>query len=469
MKGEESTYRYSRRLLTLVFIAFKLCQLGLIFLNECKPFDNSTQLLLAHLLGDNQESKHYFWNRKLWNKLLSWDAAYFIKGIVINDIENRMQLIEFEHEYAFSRFWIAIVRSLKNYLNVSQDFYNILKFTIILNNILHFLSMLVLYQLTLIVFRINSNQGNLSNSFNLKRLAFKSSLLFIFSGGAAFLTTIYSENLSFFASFIGILFHEMSVHYCLGKEDFNISWQNWFTYMISMICFTIAAINRSNCILLGVFYLNDLYQLVYNRRLFLKGLVFPFIAGMLMFCSILIQWYIIPYKTFCPERGQWCNYKIFPDTLEMFSFFTKQTFYSFIQGKYWNVGFLKYWTINNIPNFLFSLPNIVIFISAVRYFQYKEYNVRLNSLKIITLGFLFVIIFIAHVQIINRISTFIPLHLWYISDVLNKTSMKIEKDKSDNIKDSKSIDLLIVKFYIFWLTFWIPIQTVLFTNFLPPA
>ncbi|CAI7041322.1 BEM_collapsed_G0002130.mRNA.1.CDS.1 [Saccharomyces cerevisiae] len=59
-------------------------------------------------------------------------------------------------------------------------------------------------------------------------------------------------------------------------------------------------------------------------------------------------------------------------------------------------------------------------------------------------------------------SLLLPLHLWYLADRLVKTSdpKKMENPKGDD---------KIVKFYIYWLAFWIPLQTILFAAFLPPA
>lgn len=476
MQLKENSYRYSCRLLTFIFVCFKICQYALIFFNETKPFDNSTSLLLTNLLGTDQEMMSNYWNKKLWNKFLSWDAVYFIKGMVndrstdfYNGSEKEVNFVEFEHEYAFSRCWIIIIKTLVAYLNFNDNLYTILRFTVILNNLLHYLSVIILYKLTIIIFQVRYDYENYSNSVYLKSFAFKSSLLFIFSSGAAFLSTIYSENLSFFCSFLGIWLHELSIHYGLNYNDFNVFWKHWLLYMGSMVAFTISTINRSNCILLGFFYLNDFYQLTQNKR-FIKAILFPLVAGLLMLLSVLLQLYYVPYNKFCPERGQWCDKKIFLNNFNTFEFLTDKTLYAFIQDKYWDVGFLKYWTMNNIPNFLFALPNVILLFKSIKYFHYRAYNARLNSLKVITMCFLLVIVFVAHIQIINRISTFLPLHLWYISDVLIKASMKnIDKSGHGKCNKFKSSDFIIVKYYIYWLIFWIPIQTILFSNFLPPA
>lgn len=73
-------------------------------------------------------------------------------------------------------------------------------------------------------------------------------------------------------------------------------------------------------------------------------------------------------------------------------------------------------------------------------------------------------LFIANTQIINRVITFIPLHLWYMSDRLIKNS------NDDNKKDIKvKNDDLLVKYYIYWVIVWIAVQTIFFASFLPPA
>ncbi|CAR25639.1 hypothetical protein ZYGR_0A02040 [Zygosaccharomyces rouxii] len=422
--------------LSSTFILCKLVQYGLILLTPRDQFDTSTELLLARFVSVADSSK--FWNSHLWNKLLAWDSVYFMKAMAS---ENGKPA--FEHEFAFSQFWIHLVR----FLAPNHEFYNLLKTGVVLDNILHYLATFILYFLTVKIF-----SGNLKSSYA-KSLAKKTSVLFIFSSAAGFLTGIYSEPLSFTLSFLGIWARQSAVFTTLPKH-IDCLYSRFPLYLFSAICFSLATLNRSNCIVLGIYYVFDLWQLLKNRN-YGKALLFPLLSGGILFLTCVLQQYVIPYSIFCPERGSWCNTQILGP-------FTRQSFYGFLQSHYWNVGFLKYWTPNNIPNFLFALPNIIILLYSSVYFSkiYPYYSLRPHIW--VTTSLVIIVLLFAHVQIINRISTFIPLHLWYIADRLLKTSNS--KDKSTPRGDDR-----IAHYYIIWLIFWIPLQTILFAYFLPPA
>lgn len=439
--------------ITIIFAIVRIIQYGLVFLTPSSQFDTSTQLLLD--VYTTQEEQNQFINRNILNKLLSWDSVFFIKGMLSSN-----SMPSYEHEFAFSIIWNNLIKYIYKYLknDGTRNLYDILLLGIIIENLLHYISILVLYQLTFLTF--SPTKSNHSNNYAAS-LAKKTSILFIFTSAAGFLLGIYSEPLSFFLSFSGMLAREYCISDVTFKNPFSSQWQSLILYtIVSTFCFTIATINRSNCILLGIFYLYDFHQLV-KLNYYKKAMIFPFLSGLIMLLSVIIQQYYIPYKQFCPDRREWCSDPI--SKLYYLSFLTKQSLYSYIQSHYWDVGFLKYWTLNNIPNFLFAIPNLIIIAYASFYYTWIYPYSSLKPIIIISNIFLFVMLFIANVQIINRVSSFIPLHLWYIADRLIKISSK-------KITDShpKNDDIL-VKAYIYWIIIWIPLQTILFANFLPPA
>ncbi|GCE99651.1 ER membrane glycoprotein subunit of the GPI transamidase complex-like protein [Zygosaccharomyces mellis] len=422
--------------LTCIFILCKLVQYGLVLLTPRDQFDTSTELLLARFVSIADSSK--FWNTHLWNKLLSWDSVYFMKAMISADGKPA-----FEHEFVFSQLWIHLVR----FCSPTHEFYSLLKTAIALENLLHYLAAFILYFLTVKIF-----SGNLKSSYA-KSLAEKTSVLFIFSSAAGFLTGIYSEPLSFTLSFLGIWARQSTIFTTLPKY-IDLHYSRFLFYFFSTVCFSLATLNRPNCILLGIYYVFDLWQLLKNRK-YGKAFIFPFLSGGFLFLTFTLQQFLIPYGIFCPERGAWCSTQILGP-------FTKQSFYGFLQSHYWNVGLFRYWTFNNIPNFIFGLPNIVILLYSSVYFSkiYPYYSLKPHiwiSISLVT-----VILLFSHVQIINRISSFIPLHLWYLADRLLKTSNS--KDHNTPRGDDK-----IAYYYILWLIFWIPLQTILFAYFLPPA
>lgn len=478
-------YRVHLKLL-FYFIVYRLFQYLLIIVGPNEQFDTSTIIFLRKVTSEANCTINNFWNHNLWNKLLSWDSIFFIKGITKELLDSP----EYEFELMFSRIWVQCVRFLLKCMNISmikENFYVILKFTIFLENLLHFSSVLLIYHLTLSVYAEVTATGKLVTKYT-QNIATLASILFIFTSGSGFFISIYSEPFSFFLTFIGIYIREI----CLVKSKTtysNISLQLKdgvypFIYLVgSTSMSTLATLNRSNCILLGFFYLYDLLCLILNLTTKNKSLPIlrqiilgPLLSGMTMLMIIIYFWYYIPFNEFCPSGGEWCNSSLFNGVNSTY-FITRQSFYSYIQGKYWNVGFLNYWTLNNIPNFLIGMPQFLILIKSIQYFFHKYRKNGVNGkhtiipVIMITIFLILVILFVAHVQIINRVSTFIPLHLWYISELLVSQGLR-NSDSSFSDKSKKpdsKFDLLLIKLYLGWLFFWIPIQTILFGVFLPPA
>ena len=474
-----------------IFVTFRLCQYFLIWLSPSNQFDTSTIIFLKKVTPEKDLSLYKIQNEHLWNKLLSWDSIFFIKGIV----SELLEYPEFDFELVFSRIWVGLITSLLELMNISvteENFYFVLKFTIFVENILHFLSVIIVYHLTILIYTEITTIKNHTTIYA-KKVAILSSILFIFTSGSGFFISIYSEPLSFFLTFLGLWFRELC--FVKDQKSANESVVKFKNGLFPLICylgtiptFTLATLNRPNCVLLGLIYIYDLFCLL--KRLTIKKqlnqnltttvkqiIIFPLISGSIMLLVVVYYWYYIPFKKLCPSGGEWCDRQI----IKKIPFITRQSFYSFIQAKYWNVGFLKYWTFSNIPNFLIAMPQFIIYLKAIHHFITNANNCRngrntVIPLVAITIMFLLIILFLAHVQIINRVSSFIPLHLWYLSESLisAKTNNQILYHKKEHGTSTKNnnfddTNIILVKMYFGWLFFWIFIQTILFGLFLPPA
>ncbi|SCU90718.1 LADA_0F06018g1_1 [Lachancea dasiensis] len=424
--------------ITGFFVAAKAVQYLIVFCTPVDQFDTSTKLFLAQYVAEKEIETWI--NVRFWNKLLAWDAVFFLKTAMTNARP------EFEHENAFSSLWSLILRSASR---DSTNIYTILKTGVIIENLLHYGAAALLYQLTLKTF-----ESNVLKSHHIHNLAKLSTILFIASSAAGFCLGVYSEPLSTFFTLLGMICRERTIHFDV-YGNLRICWLKWPLYAIfSTACFTVAFINRPICIILGSYYLFDLFYLIKARQ-YKQAMFMPCVSGCCMFVIFLYHQYYLPFQVYCPERGEWCLNTIFDLPVSY------RSLYSYIQDYYWNNGILRYWTLNNIPNFLFALPNVVVMWYATVYFSHQYPCFNLKSLVFMSRVFLIIMAFFAHTQVINRVSTFIPLHLWYVADRINK----LYQGKDTPMKGDDKL----IRYYVGWLLFWIPLQTALYASFLPPA
>jgi len=164
------------------------------------------------------------------------------------------------------------------------------------------------------------------------------------------------------------------------------------------------------------------------------------------------------------DQPQWCHQ-------------TLPSSYSFIQGKYWNVGFLNYWELPQIPNFVMAAPPLLLLlwsatthlkitIPAVfntsdrdaeakrRKVQQRAPSVFVN-LSVIphaihTLVFSLLILFTSHVQIILRFASSMPFLYWSAARLL------LEHPR-------------LGKWWVGWSIVWGLVSVVNWGVFLPPA
>lgn len=128
-----------------------------------------------------------------------------------------------------------------------------------------------------------------------------------------------------------------------------------------------------------------------------------------------------------------------------------------------NTGFLRYWTVSNLPLFLLAAPMLVVLVKSgveqlrgsgrLGHEQSAESSRLLSLVQSAAAAQIALAVLAAtsyHVQIITRISSGYPLWYWQVAEWLirgEKTGSRV----------------------VMFMVIYASIQGVLFTSFLPPA
>lgn len=307
---------------------------------------------------------------------------------------------------------------------------------ILIAHLSHGLSVLMLYYLTNSVFA-----GSVSSVRDGKKLAFITACLHIFSPTGLFLSAPYTESTFAFLSFSG---YYLFIHSIGDSESSSI--KKDVNLILAGTFFGLSVTIRSNGILNGILFLEEAIRALLSfkiRRLLAAGL-----GGALVGVGFALPQFIA-YQQFCADMGQvgtereWCV-SVVP------------SIYRFVQSHYWfvssflvnpfatrhprlmpkprNSGFLRYWTLSNIPLFLLAAPMFTILALSsawgvgVKNFQSGSsktgtkkqvqstrnnssiYTVRMVRIMAAIQGILGVTTLVnAHVQIITRMASGYPI------------------------------------------------------------
>lgn len=422
-----------------VFVAVKVVQLVIIFFTPCQ-FDTSSQLLLHQ--PEYIESKARFiqgtWLPQLTEslvnhiieKLVIWDVVYF-SDMFVNEIK-------YEHQFVFCPLWWRLIKGITAliYGTSHGQFYQGFVISLMVNGVVNFLNTILLYELTMAVF---GNKANGGKFFNVEKLSYYSSLTFILSPASTFLVSSYSEAFCTFWAFGGLYLREKSISY----HTFNVKYSivKPLLYFASGVCFLVGLGFRANSLLLGVIYVYDLYSFTI-KQFDQRTASIVITTGATLFVSFLAS-NIYPYMQFCFSQDcpNWC-YNAIP------------SLFMHAQSHYWNNGFLKYWTANNIPNFLFPLPTIIIHLLSYKLFLFQYPMIKLIPILLVNAVVLIGGIFFWHVQILTRVTSFLPILNWTLS------ILHLSADPNDSLK---------FKIFVTYLVLWNVIHPSLFAAFLPPA
>ncbi|KAG1765778.1 glycosyltransferase family 76 protein [Suillus occidentalis] len=291
--------------------------------------------------------------------------------------------------------------------------------------------------------------------FRSPSLAFLSAALSVFSSSpAALKLASYNEPFFTYFSYRGMLA-------CARSK-----------WAAASICFTLASMFRSNGIFSSGFILWGM-------------LVAPLLTGQknvvsikhLLKCVLLTALPLVPfmhhntiaYLRFCKPSAtripDWCTSNMIP------------SIYSHVQSKYWNVGFLRYWTVSNIPNFILAFPALLhvfafcwfylsnlpaIIPHIAPWIRFKNNDVHPPQLDspflspsllphvLHALALALILTFNAHVQISLRLLPSLPITYWAAARLM-----------LDFPKWGKA--------WVTWSILWGALSCVLWAVFLPPA
>ncbi|KAM0686088.1 hypothetical protein COBT_002694 [Conglomerata obtusa] len=246
---------------------------------------------------------------------------------------------------------------------------NVLFAGVLINNILFVINSILLYKITL-------------NHYD-EEIAEYSFMFYIIHPAAIIFSSLYSETLYMFLFLTG--------YYCLEKKKI----------FLASILFSFSAMTRSNGIL-NVLFLINLSNFVESIK-------------SLNYCALII----IPFVL-----KQYYDYKKLGLTDITIP-------YSYIQKKYWEQGFLKFYTYKkNLPNFLVGIPFILFSLYCIlsflksklyaqgnfsmRYFlDRKNYNISI-LFALLTIQ-TFLCVFFVHMQMFARFVSYNPFFYWCLS------------------------------------------------------
>lgn len=359
-------------------------------------------------LGKDSWSAFFFkWSLHISQSFVAWDSVYFV------ELTQSSLVYRQENIHAFFPGFPFIAYHLRKllfdwWINENWKYITSIWSCVIVSNISFVLASVVLFYLTKLVFnkeislkkstidemRTDENINSLSNSLektvqfdkstNLKKrnhfqqidssdnFNYKPTLnppynvklqmdtqfqfaeitcyLFALTPASVFCSSPYTEPLFSLVSFIGM--------YLWVKSKGNS--------LLASFIFGLGSFIRGNGILLSGFFLFGVWKLK-SRKLFILPqiilTIFPYFLvqtlGYLYYCS---EWNEnlqndIQYSSldYLKKNHPWCLKSI-------------PQLYSYVQRKYWNVGFFRYWTLAQIPNFLLALPVTMISLFGIYFY-----------------------------------------------------------------------------------------------------
>ncbi|TIA14004.1 mannosyltransferase [Aureobasidium pullulans] len=355
------------RALACLFVFWKLLLLCIAYASPGPGYDTSTNLLLLRAQSAQSENTllaHLAKN--LVSKVVRWDALYFIS------VAQRGYL--FEQEWAWGWGYTRLLSLVSKVIPGAalSPLYAQAYAGVIISHVAHLSSVIILYGLVHHLPIMDKKQR--------RKVAFVAASLHVFSTAGLFLSAPYSESLFSMLNFLGVLLHAR-IPWEMPLEKYGPF--SLLSLLLSGACFGLATTVRSNGLFSGLVYFHHVYML-FHSRINLRTIVTIVVIG--ISAAMILSGMLFPQ----------------------------------------NVGFLRYWTVSNIPLFLLALPMLFVLISTGltapslwfeqqgldRKKDYDHTMVYISCLALPQILLALLALTTFHVQIVNRIATGYPI--WYI-------------------------------------------------------
>lgn len=257
-----------------------------------------------------------------------------------------------------------------------------------------------------------------------KIVSYRAAILFCFTPASIFMSSFYTEAPFALFSFAGML--------VLSKREEN----GLGTLLHASLYFALASATRANgTILAGYLGYSLLLPFLQEkcpfgmRALLVAGLklVFP----VALCASPVVAVLAVAFQGFCKGNtdtnldSPWCN-----DSLP--------NIYAYVQKRYWGNGFLAYYELKQVPNFLLASPIILLSLSAVVTFAHQVRSARpsaphwwrLNDLHLRQLPYMLHLLFLLcvailfmHIQVTTRFLSACPCIYWHAASLVSKSGL----------------------------------------------
>ncbi|KAJ2236224.1 ER membrane glycoprotein subunit of the GPI transamidase complex-like protein [Coemansia sp. RSA 1722] len=392
--------------------------------------------------------------RALAQIVVRWDAFYFVHIADAGYI--------YEQEHAFFPLLPLLMRALTS--TVLSPLVSAIgrQLALVVAGVLVSNTAFVLAAVTL--YRLGCR--SLSN----EKLAYVSALMFVVAPSNMFMSAVYTESLFAWLAFSALLLvsyeQYMLAALCLGASTLcrsnGITYAGFFVWnlLVRQEAWAEFAGDRGMrrwWAKIGTLLSRVLYSLILVALSSLGFVAFE-IFGRRKLCEI-------PAGASEPERRLYCS-----DSLS--------TVYGFVQSKYWDVGFLRYYTLQQAPNFLLAAPMIVLSVAGLWVYAAHD-RTRFVSLgwvqrtpaaaastgyfdrRLLPHMYLWaVLLFVAttsmHVQVITRFFSGLPVVFWFAGHAVAAASLDPNR---------RWVQWAVVGYFVGYGL----VGAVLFSNFFPPA